>query len=290
MSGTFTRKAILLKTFLKRMWVEISAHDVFGRAAQLAYYFFLALFPFLICIISALSVFGAADRGRYILFSFFARLLPAPAFQLIVETFGQIVASSGPLKMSLGIFASIWSASLGMKAVMDTLDDAYRVKETRSIFRQYLTAIGLTIGMGFLIVISTLTVVTGDSVAVALRLPHTASLAWHILEWPFAIAMMLFAFALTYYFAPDVKNSRWHWITPGSIAGVLLLVLVSIGMRIYLHFHHSYNSTYGSLGGVIVLLLCFYLGGIAVLSGGMLNGVLAETKTDRLPHQDRRAA
>jgi membrane protein len=279
-----------VKEVLKRTWSEMRAHDVFGRAAQLAYYFFLALFPFLICVISALSVFGAADRGRYLLFSFLARLLPAPAFQLIADTFSQIVASSGPLKMSLGILASLCSASLGMNAMIDTLNEAYRVKETRSIFKRYPIAIALTIGMGLLVVISTLTVVVGDRFTAALNLPQATSLAWRILEWPLAVALLLCGFDLTYYFAPDVKDRRWHWITPGAVLGVLLLVLVSIGVRIYLHFYGSYNSTYGSLGGVIVLLLCFYLGGIALLSGGVLNGVLEEINAHRRSRKERPAA
>src|SRR5215472_9491511 len=135
------RSRLPLKEVLERTWAEMRAHDVFGRAAQLAYYFFLALFPFLICVVSVLSIFGAADRGRALLFTFLARLLPAPAFQLIVDTFSQILASTGPLKMSVGIIVSLWSASLGMGAMMNTLNEAYRVKETRSIFKQYLVAI-----------------------------------------------------------------------------------------------------------------------------------------------------
>jgi membrane protein len=279
-----------LKEVVKRTWSEMRAHDVFGRAAQLAYYFFLALFPFLICVIAALSVFGAADRGRYLLFSFLARLLPAPAFQLIVDTFSQILAAGGPLKMSLGILASLWSASLGMNAMMETLNEAYRVKETRPIFKRYPIAIALTIGMGLLVVLSTLTVVIGDRITAALNLPQTMSLAWRIVEWPLAVVLLLFGFDLTYYFAPDLRNRRWRWVTPGAAMGVLLLVLVSIGVRIYLRFYGRYNSTYGSLGGVIVLLLCFYLGGIAVLSGGVLNGVLVEINSHKALRKGRPAA
>ena len=280
-SPTLRLNGISTKDTLKRTWSAIRADDVFGRAAQLAYYFFLALFPFLICVIATLSVFGEADRGRALLFSLFARFLPGPAFDLITETFGQIVSAGGPLKMSAGVIATLWSASLGMTAMMDTLNTAYKVKETRSIFKQYLIATALTIGMGLLIVLSTLTVVVGDSIAAALHLPHSISVTWHVLEWPLAVALLLFGFAVTYYFAPDLRIRKWHWITPGAIAGVVLLLLISFGMRVYLHFYGSYSATYGSLGGVIVLLLCFYLGGVAVLAGGVLNGVLEQAARDR---------
>ena len=275
-SGSLGLRKVPAGEIIKRTWAEIRADDVFGRAAQLAYYFFLALFPFLICVIATLSVFGSADRGRFLLFSLFARILPAVAFELISDTFNQILASSGPLKMSLGLIAALWSASLGMNAVMDTLNAAYKVCETRSLVKQYLIAIGLTLAMGLLVVFSTLTVVVGDSIAGSLPLPHAVSLAWHIVEWPLAAILLLFGFEITYYFAPDLKHREWHWITPGAVAGVLLLLLVSVGLRIYAHFYNSYSAMYGSLGGVIVLLLCFYLGGVAVLAGGSLNGVIEE--------------
>ena len=88
------------------------------------------------------------------------------------------------------------------------------------------------------------------------------------------------AFAMVYYFAPNLKHRRWKWVTPGAIAGILLLLAISIGLRIYIHYSGNYTATYGSLGAVIVLLLCSYLGGAAVLLGGALNGVL-ETLSEK---------
>lgn len=240
-SALLALRGVTSAEILKRTWAEIRADDVFGRAAQLAYYFFLALFPFLICVIATLSIFGSADRGRFLLFSLLARFLPAPALQLITGTFNQIIATNGPLKMSLGLVGAVWSASLGMSAVMNTLNASYRVQETRSIARQYFIAVGLTLGMGMLVVVCTLTVVVGNGVAGSLPLPHVASIAWHVVEWPLAIALLLFGFAITYYIAPDLKDRAWHWISPGAVAGVLLLVLISAGLRIYLHFYNSYS-------------------------------------------------
>jgi len=259
---------------MERTWAEIRADDVFGKAAQLAYYFFLALFPFLICVIASLSVFGSADRGRTLLFDLFARFLPPPAFRLISDTFDEIIQSSGPLKMSFGIVASLWSASLGMGAVMDTLNAAYKVKETRSLIKQYIIAIELTFAIGLLLVGSLLLVVLGHRVAVAFFSRDLAVIVWKIAQWPLGLAMLLLAFAIIYNFGPNLINRRWHWITPGAIAGACMLLIISVGLRTYLHYFGTYNATYGSLGAVIILLLCFYLSGLAVLSGGALNGVL----------------
>jgi membrane protein len=270
----FTLSGTPLTEVAKRSWEEILADDVFGRAAQLAYYFFLALFPFLICVIASLSVFGTADRGRALLFQFLAQALPPAAFDLISKTFSEIIHSNGPLKMSFGIIASLWSASLGMSAVMDTLNAAYKVKETRSLFKQYAVATGLTVGIAVVVVLSVVIMVFGNKIVDAILPGSAVAIAWKIAQWLLALGLILMAFAITYYFAPNLVHRRWHWITPGSIMGVILWLGVSIGLRIYIHFSNTYSTAYGSLGAVIVLLLWFYLSGVAVLSGGALNGVL----------------
>lgn len=269
----------------KRAWAEIRADDVFGRAAQLAYYFFLALFPFLIFVVAGLSVFGYADRGRAVMFQVVSRLLPGPASQLITSTFAAILRSGGPLKMSFGIVFSVWSASMGMSAVLDTLNAIYRVKDKRSLVKQYAIALALTVGLGILIVVSVLLAVFGNELVEAVSHGGFLSIVWEIARWPLGIALLLFAFAITYYFAPDVANRKWHWVTPGAIAGTVLLTLVSFGLRIYLRYAGAGTDEYGPLGAVIVLLLAFYLCGIALLSGGALNGVL-----DRISATDSRGS
>jgi membrane protein len=282
-ASDFTFKAVAKST-----WAEIRADDVIGRAAQLAYYFFLALFPFLIAVVAMLSVFGRADRGRAVLFAIFARFLPAEAFQLISQTFADLLKASGPLKMSFGILFSIFSASMGMNAAIDTLNAAYGVKESRSFFRQYAVSIALTCGLGLLLTVSLLAATIIDSLVAPL--PFAYGVAWRVLKWPCAIALLVVAFALVYNFAPDMRERRWRWITPGSIFGITVLLVVSFGVRVYVRYFANYTTTYGSLGAVIILLLCFYLIGIAMLTGGTLNAVLerqpASTPSEKLPASD----
>ena len=281
----FSLRVVSTIEIAQRTWAEIREDDVFGRAAQLAYYFFLALFPFLICVITSLSVFGRADRGRALLGGLFSRIFPAAAYQLIDKTFIEIIQSTGPLKMSFGIIFALWSASMGMSAVMDTLNAAYKVKETRSLIKQYSTAIGLTFGLTLLTVVSLLIVVLGDQLVGYFSTGYFIAIVWKITQWPLALAVLLLALAITYHFAPDFKNRKWRWITPGSVTGVLLLVILSIGVRIYIRYSGGYSAVYGSLGAVIVLLVCFYLGGVAILSGGSLNGVLESLTAEKRVHR-----
>jgi membrane protein len=273
-------KGFPLKEVVIRTWAEIRSDDVFGRSAQLAYYFFLSLFPFLVFVVASLSVIGTADRGRALLFAFFARFLPGPAFQLISSTFDEILKSGGPLKMSIGILASVWSASLGMGAVMDTLNAAYKVKETRSLLKQYVVAVALTVAIALLLLASVAAAIVVRAIALESSLGYIAGVLWRIGQWPLTFVVLLLALEVIYYFAPDLRDRQWHWITPGAVAGVFFFAVEAFGLRIYLHFSSGYSVTYGSLGAVVILLLCFYFGGMALLSGGVLNAVLAQRGYD----------
>jgi membrane protein len=259
-----------------RVWEEIKTDDVFGDAAKLAYYFLLALFPLLIFLTSAIGlVIGSGTGLRHALFNHLAQVMPSSAFHLIDATVWEVTNASGAGKLSFGLLAALWAASNGMGAMTQALNTAYGVKETRSWWKQRAVAVGLTIGLSVLI-IGAVGVVLGGS-RIADRLAEIYGFGsvfvttWKILQWPIALAFMLLAFALVYFFAPDVRDQDWKWITPGSTIGVALWLLVSFAFKGYLHFFDSYSKTYGSLGAVIVLMLWLYLTGLAVLIGGEIN-------------------
>jgi membrane protein len=228
-SNRFNPNALALREVANRTWAQLRENDVLGRAAQLAYYFFLALFPFLVCVIASLSVFGFADRGRIILAELLARFVPTPAFQLINGTIDQIIQASGPVKMSFGIIASLWSASMGMGAIMSTLNAAYKVQESRSLFRQYLIAIELTGGIAILLIASLVVAVFGDDLVAAVFSGHTVFVLWKIAKWPLGLASLVLTFEITYYFAPDVDVDErdWRWITPGTVVGIFFLAIAA---------------------------------------------------------------
>jgi membrane protein len=138
-----------------------------------------------------------------------------------------------------------------------------------------LTAVGLTLILSVLIITALLLVLYGgriaDYVALNYGFGETFTVAWKIFQWPLVLAFVLLAFALIYYFAPDVRDQKWIWVTPGAVIGVGLWLLVSFSFRLYLHFFDSYSKTYGALGAVIVLMLWLYLSGAAILIGGEVN-------------------
>lgn len=267
-------KEIFLRTFK-----EASEDDVLGRSAQLSYYFFLALFPMLITIISVMSLFGHADSTRQTLLGFLAGVLPGSASELIQRTLMEVIQGAGGLKLSFGIIFSVWSASAGMSAIMDTLNAEYEVSEGRSFIRRNATAVGLSVACAVLLVCAVTIVLAGGAPAQAFSF-GTSSVLLRIALWPIALALVLLAFALIYYFAPDIKDQKWHWVTPGAVIGLALWLAVSLSLKIYLHYFDRYSATYGSLGAVIVLLLWFYLSGASILMGAEINSVLENAAAD----------
>ena len=260
----------------QRVWAEMQRDDVFGDAAKLAYYFLLALFPLLIFLTSIIGIIIGSGTGmRHMLFNYLARVMPSGAFHLIDQTMLEVSTASGTGTLSFGLLAALWAASSGMGAITDALNTAYDAEETRSWWRRRLAAIVLTIGLAVLIITALSIVLGGSKIADHLAsmyvIGRASAIAWKIIQWPIALAFMLLAFALIYFFAPNLRQQKWTWITPGSLAGVILWLAVSFAFKGYLHFFDSYSTTYGSLGAVIVLMLWLYLTGLAVLIGGEIN-------------------
>lgn len=267
---------LTVKDLGKRVWSEIEKDDVFGRSAQLAYYFLLALFPLLLFLTSFIGlVMGSGTGLRHSLFNYLGQVLPGDAFKLVDSTMYEVSAASGGGKIAFGILAALWAASNGMGAITQALNVAYDVKEARPWWRQRLTAVGLTIALSVLIISALVLVLYGeriiDQIAGGYGFGEVFTITWKVLQWPIALFFMLLAFAFIYYLAPDLRDQKWTWVTPGAAVGVGLWLLVSFGFRAYLHFFNSYSKTYGTLGAVIILMLWLYLTGAAILIGGEVN-------------------
>ena len=290
----------------KRVWSEIQEDNVFGRAAELSYYFLLALFPFLIFLTSIIGmVLGSGTGTRHALFDYLGRIMPPSAFQLLDNTIREVSAASGGGKLSFGMLAALWAASNGMTAITQSLNTAYDLEESRPWWKQRLVAIGLTMALSVLIILSLVLIVAGGHIAEGLAsaygLGPVFPIAWKIIQWPVVLACMILAFALIYYLAPDIREQSWMWLTPGAAIGVALWLLVSIAFRLYLNFFDSYSATYGSLGAVIILMLWLYFTGTAVLIGGEVNSEIenaaakkgepdAKEKGEKAPQEKEGAA
>jgi membrane protein len=257
----------------RRTWTEVLADNCLGLAAQLAYYFFLALFPallFLVAIISFIPIDNLLDTITGTL----ARVAPSEVLNLIQEQILEIAEDKDGGLLTLGMVGTIWSTSSGMTAIIDTLNTTYDIQEGRSWWKVRLTAIGLTVALAVFIVASTVLVVAGpelaDRVASWIHMGTAFALTWKLLQWPVVFGLVSLGIAIIYYYAPDAEQD-WIWITPGSIFATVLWLLVSLVFRYYVVSFGSYTETYGAIGAVIVLMLWFYLSALAVLVGAELN-------------------
>ena len=259
-----------------RVWLDIYDGDLLTRAAALAFYFLLALFPLLLFLVAMLGYFAEAGTTlRNSLLNYLSKIIPRSASALIYTTVDEITKNSGSGKLSFGLLTALWVASSGMGAIGDTLNAAYGVKESRPWWRARLSAIGLTITLAVLIITALSLVLyggeIGQSIAGYFNQGTRFTALWNIAQVPLILSFVLLAFALIYYFAPDLQHQKWYWITPGSVTGVLLWLLISFLFRLYLRYFDRYSVTYGALGALIVLMMWFYLTGAAILLGGKVN-------------------
>jgi len=258
---------------------KIGKDELSTRSASLSYYFLLALFPMLLFLVSLVGVFaGSGSQIRESIISGLGRLAPGSASALVQSVINQTFKNSNGIKLAAGILGALWAASGGMGAVVVSLNLIYGVPETRPWWKQKLTILGLTVSLAALIIIALVLVLYGGKlgqlIAGHVGLGNMFRMAWKVLQWPVSFAAMFLSFSIVYYFAPNLEERKWYWVTPGAAAGVALWLLASLGFRVYLYFFNSYSATYGSLGAVIILMLWLYMTGFAILIGGEVNWVI----------------
>ncbi len=258
---------------------KIGKDELSNRSASLSYYFLLALFPMCLFLISLVGVFGGTDSQlRESIISGLGRLAPGAASTLVESVITQTFRDSNGIKLVAGILGALWAASGGMNAVIVSLNVVYEVTETRSWWKRKLTIVALTVTLAGLIIIALVLVLYGGKIgqmtAIHVGLGNIFGVGWKALQWPLSFAAMFLSFSLVYYFAPNLEERQWYWVTPGALAGIALWLLASLGLRLYLYFFNSYSATYGSLGAVIVLMLWLYMTGFAILIGGEVNWLI----------------
>jgi membrane protein len=276
------------KELTLRVWRETQKDQILGRAAQLAYYLILALFPALL-FLTALVGLLPLEEVMPELFRHLADVMPADALSVVQRYLQQVVEGSGTGILSLGVLGALWASSSGITSIMDTLNAVYNVDDTRPFWKSRLIAIAMTVGLAGFIIASTILVLYGEAigrwVADFVGLGWLFVLGWVILQWPLVIGLMLFAVGTVYYVAPCVKQD-WRWVIPGSVFAVVTWLAVSLGFKFYVENFGNYNAAYGSIGGMIVLLLWFYLSGVALLVGGEINAEIAKEATKRAKRRD----
>lgn len=262
-----------LSELTRRTVRESIDDDVLGLAARLSYYFFLALFPAILFLLALASYFPLAnvtdDIGRAI-----GPFVSPQVLELIQDQMRRLANNESGGLLTLGVVGALWSSSAAIVSSVSALNRAYDIDESRPWWKVRLLAIALTLGVALLVLVAFALVLAGPTWAESLgRLtgwgaPFTW--AWLVLQWPLVFLLVSTGIGLVYYFGPDADQD-WAWITPGAIVATALWLVVSLLFKLYIANFTDDNASYGSVGGVIVLLLWFYVSGLAILVGSELN-------------------
>lgn len=249
---------------------ELSKDSTTDSAASVTYYGVLALFPFVLFLVSLASLFIQPKDAEQIVQQL-SQVAPGPATQILGDRVRQLAQSQNLSLVGFGAIGALWAASGAAMAIIRALNIAYDVNEGRPFWKVRGIALLMTIVSGALALVAAFVAIALGPIGDAIGGPIGATMAW--LRLPVAGLMMMFLWALAYYVLPDVQQ-KFKFITPGSVIGVILWVVASWGFSRYVSSFGSYDKTYGSLGGVIVLLLWMWISSLVLLAGAEVNAFI----------------
>jgi membrane protein len=261
---------------VKQAVKDFFADDMMTYAAALSFRVLLALFPFIIFLLALLGTVGLTN--------FFDRMLnearvalPPEAYAILEQVIGEVREGARGGLVSVSILFAIWAASTAVRSLMNALNAAYDIEESRPAWQLYPLSIAYTIGLAVLVLAAAVLALIGPQaiewLSAQLQLTGVVATLWTWLRWPVAVLLILLTVAVVYYVAPNVKQP-FKVVTPGSVVAVIGWIIASLGFTYYVSNFGNYTATYGSLGGVIVLLLYFFISAGVFLLGAELNAAI----------------
>lgn len=263
-------KGISWKEFFGLLRQEWRRDRIGDTAAALTFFGVLALFPFLIFLVSLASLIIDPAQAQ-LLIDELGRVAPGAVTEIVGQRLHALGRAEPTGLLTISAAGAIWAASGGVAALMRALNLAYDVEESRPYWKVRLVAVFATLAAALLSIVATLLAVATPALAEAVGGPLESVILW--LRLPVAGFLMMFVWALLYYFLPDVKQ-KFKLITPGSVLGIVVWMLASWGFSVYVTNFGKYDVTYGALGGVVVLLFWMWISAQVVMLGAEVNAIL----------------
>ncbi|MGI8593469.1 MAG: YihY/virulence factor BrkB family protein [Solirubrobacteraceae bacterium] len=287
---------------VKRTAKEFQDDNLTDWAAALTYYAVLAMFPGLIVLVALIGLLGQYPQTTNAMLDIVGQVGPASAVDTFRAPIEGVVKSKGGAGalLGFGLLGALWSASGYLGAFIRASNAIYEKEEGRPFWKLRPLQLAMTLVMVILLAVVAIgIVVTGplaQAVGDVIGLGSEAVTIWSIAKWPVLLVIVMAMVAVLYYVAPNVKQPRMRWVSPGGIVAVLIWIAASVGFGFYVANFGSYNATYGSLGGVIIFLMWLWLTNIALLFGAEFDAELErerELKAGQpaedeiqLPHRD----
>jgi membrane protein len=272
----------------RRSW-----HDaILDRAAELSYYFAFALLPTLLFLTALLGLLPVPDLMPHLI-GYADRVLPGDAASLIRKTLAEVVRGASGGLVSAGALVALVGASSGMLSIMKAMNAAYGITDHRTWWHKRLIAVALTLVLSLFTLTALLLLVfgvrLGEAIGDFVGLGRLFTVGWKLAQLPVVILLALTGLTLVYYLAP-AADRVWSWITPGSAFAVVSWLLMSLGLRFYVGYFDYYNATYGSIGGLILLMLWLYWSGVALLVGAEIDSTIEQARAEDTARSESGAA
>ena len=259
---------------IKRTFGAFMADDAMGLAQQVAYSSLLAFFPAMAFVVGALGLFHLYDDVESLL----EPIAPGGVISFISSLQHDSSGSASAIAFTIGLLAAVWAASGAMGSVIKAVNRAYDRQETRPFWKLRAVSIVLVLLTGFTTSVIFLLIVVGGKLGEAISRKASLSgafdLTWGILRWPIAFAAILLLYAFVYYLGPNRDQRNWKWVTPGSVVGAILWLVLSGLFALYVTYAGHYTKTYGSIASGVILLLWLNYSAFALLFGAELNAEL----------------
>ena len=284
MAGFFSDlKSILSLRMLGEVVLGMRRNDLLGLAGQLAYFFLLFFFPFLIFLVSLTGlVIGNPEAGLMSLFEALTGLVPATAQTLVVDYVDRTLRSASTGALVFGILGALWLGQAASISITKAANRSYRLEESRPFWR--LRGACLIITLGFTLLISVLTLAVfnvGAHVLPVAGLPDTDTGLGKLLSWAMVFVAVTLALDVLYYLAPDA-DLPFKWITPGGFIATVLLFTSDGALSYYVANLGNYGQIYGQLGAIVAFMLWLYVTSLMVILGLEINAVLARTAEESM--------
>lgn len=265
-----------------RLFIRIRDDEVSGIGAQLAYYLLLSFFPFLIFIV---TIIGYVDLSIEQMLNLARQIVPGAAMDTVEGILSEVTQGSGTL-LSVGMIATLWTASRGINAVIKGLNKAYDVEENRKFWQIRLVSLLSTLVLGVVLLVSVLMLVfgrwIGDQLNRLLDYPPGFESVWGPLQYVTPLVVLIAVFTALYWIAPN-RQIKIREAVPGAVFATVGWLVTSLAFSFYVNNFGNFTKTYGSLGGIIILLTWLYLSSIIIMVGGEINATLKAGKSERVP-------
>lgn len=293
------------KYVFKRAIAEFSRDRCTTLAAALTYYAVLAIFPALLAIVSLVGLFGQAEETTDLLLTVLRRLADESVVEVLRQPIEQLASSNAAgLALVIGLVGAIWSASGYVSAFSQAMNTVYEIDEGRPFWKLRPTVLLLTVILLIIAVAIVLLLIVSGPIAQAIGesigLGEVAVTVWNIAKWPIIVILAVLALAILYYGSPNVKQPKFRWMSMGAFIALIIMVVASLGFFFYVAGFSNYQKTYGSIAGVIVLLLWLWIVNLSLLFGAEFDaemergrelqaGIEAEESIQLPPRDDRQS-